>query len=1612
MSNSTLQLALEIALQTKNLKELDLLMDELKAAGVDVTNLTEESAKLAKQFGELEQKQTLINQFRELKKATGEANAEWQQAQQATANYTAQIANAKDSLEALEASLRQSGSMSQEEAKATQAEYTAMVREIKNLEEAQAEQATKASQLKSQYEDLNTSLVNTRSAMHNVGLSTTGLNEQQRALAEESRLAQQSLAELTAEAEHLNEIAQARILLGIDTDENALAQIEEVTRAYETLRDSGTLTEDELARATQAHTQRVAELESSLAEAQPTLEDIAGEFGNVVAAAGGLAYVATKAMEFETAMSGVKKVVDGTPEQIASLSTEIQNLSVKLGMSSKEVAEIAAQGGQLGVTIDKLGAFTEMAGKMAVAFDMTADKAGDAAAKLANVWGIPVTEVESLGDAINQLGNTTAAKESEIVDVMQRIGGNARQFGLAKEQAAALSSTFISLGQSPEVAATAINGLLTKLSTASVQGDDFKKTLEGMGISANKLADDINNNPQQALSSFLNTLSKMDSQQRSIATFQLFGQDYVDDVNMLVGSLDTYNSALDSVADKSKYAGAMQKEFDAQISTTEEAMNQAKQSFNVVAETVGQTLLPVISTVAGAVGGLTQGIGEFAQSHPLIVSLVTVLAGGQLAMVAMTSAMNIAGMVGLRSGANMVTGFTQGAGATNLATVAVERLTIGYQTLGVVAQRALIGINSAMPTMTAGLNTALGGTATATRTLAGDFRGLAGQMMTLNGLMTAAAGWTIGTGIGESLYKNSETARSFGDELARVVSYMDAIVTDRTFEDVNKNFETSAEQAKRLAEMEKKHAESIEGKAEAILKADEAEKKQKLSQEQTLAVIKEYEEKTKSLNAQMLVMAKSGKENTDEYKKLKEEFISTENKLTALNLAQGKTTKTAQQQADANRQLANSIKLTQAGVEEMTIQLAKMETDGKKGSTAYEELAIKLEKAKLELKAMRAEADNKGIGELLKTDLDKAKESFDALGLEAEQFSHGIDTKTKAALEGFVEVAHLAEGDTRKLALAYNAAKDAAGDNAQAQADLDVKLLQVTAGNQQLAIAVKATADEQSNAKAESLDYGQAMTGVSNSFIEAGNNVRNLAKHMDDFKKAGVDGGNLVVQSLQKMQDEAKTVADYENLIQLWQDMGRQGIVTGDQMAEGLKQAREKTDELKDGINSTEEAFKKMGLTSQAELNKIAKDNKEAYAQIAQDVTVNENLKKQAFEKYAQSVLDANGGIMTAELQTQAVARGYAEVTVENGKISLQTADQIAQANAKVQQSHAGVGQAIDDNTEKLKQQAEAEKQAQAEQAQAQAESTERLFAWIQSVQEAVKQPIRDLEELGVTAEQAEQAFKKLTQQSAVTGERWADFQSWAESMQVLREETERQAESYRKQYEAVTNVTTALGEATANTDTLAQAQQILEYATNANTFALIKLDDQKLENLQKAIDDTDKRLKGLSETAKGVADNLEAELARMDGDDSLARKLEQTRKLEEVQNKLNEARARGNREEIAQYQRAYELQQKINEKENQQAQAKAEEAKRREAETAQKAQAKADNQTATSQTATQATSQHTVVTSPVTTAYPQQTVTNVTANEVVSELIKQAEARAGQAMLKQLISETKRQPF
>ncbi|WMT84698.1 phage tail tape measure protein [Wolbachia endosymbiont of Listronotus oregonensis] len=330
------------------------------------------------------------------------------------------------------------------------------------------------------------------------------------------------------------------------------------------------------------------------------------------------------AIDFESAMADIKKVVkfDDETREVDKFAQKLKEMSRTIPLSAAELAQIAASGGQLGIDKNDLMKFTTVVAKMTTAFDMSAEEAGNAIAKISNVYGIKVDGMENVGNIINHLSDNTAAKAKEMVFTLNRIGGNAKQFGLEIDQASSLASAFISLGKQPEKAATAINNFLSKLQTAREQSPEFHDALDEMGTSIEELEQTIKKNPQEAILQFLETLKRIDDQERAGILMNLFGAGFQDDIALLVGSLDIYKKAIEHLADKEKYNASMQDEFNNRANTTANKLQLLKNAVFEAGMNLGSVMLPTLNYVAGSLKAITERIASFAEKYPTLTTAI------------------------------------------------------------------------------------------------------------------------------------------------------------------------------------------------------------------------------------------------------------------------------------------------------------------------------------------------------------------------------------------------------------------------------------------------------------------------------------------------------------------------------------------------------------------------------------------------------------------------------------------------------------------------------------------------------------------------------------------------------------------------------------------------------------------------------------------------------------------------------------------------------------------------------------------------------------------------------------------------------------------------------
>lgn len=86
----------------------------------------------------------------------------------------------------------------------------------------------------------------------------------------------------------------------------------------------------------------------------------AAAIGASTAALGTLAAAGIRAgVEYEQAFAGVRKTVDATEQQLASLNTGIRNMAKEMPTSAVEIAGVAEAAGQLGIQTDNILGFTK-----------------------------------------------------------------------------------------------------------------------------------------------------------------------------------------------------------------------------------------------------------------------------------------------------------------------------------------------------------------------------------------------------------------------------------------------------------------------------------------------------------------------------------------------------------------------------------------------------------------------------------------------------------------------------------------------------------------------------------------------------------------------------------------------------------------------------------------------------------------------------------------------------------------------------------------------------------------------------------------------------------------------------------------------------------------------------------------------------------------------------------------------------------------------------------------------------------------------------------------------------------------------------------------------------
>ncbi|MBA4287495.1 MAG: phage tail tape measure protein [Pseudomonas sp.] len=329
---------------------------------------------------------------------------------------------------------------------------------------------------------------------------------------------------------------------------------------------------------------------------------------------------ARAAMEFETSMADVKKVVDfDTPEQFRQMGKDVLDLSEKMPVAASGIAAIVAAGGQAGFARGELKQFAQDAVKMGIAFDQTADQSGDMMAKWRTSFKLTQPEVVSLADKINYLSNTGPSSAAQIADIVTRIGPLGAIAGLASGQIAAMGATLAGVGVPSEVAATGMKNFMLALTKGGSATKQQAKAFKSLRLDVKTLAQSMQKDAQGTIEDVLARIAKVDPSKQAGLLTELFGTESVSAIAPLLTNLDLLKKSFDAVGEGAGFAGSMDKEYAARSATTANAMQLLQNRVTRLGIEVGNALLPPFNELMTEIGPLVSRVSALAAEHPGLI---------------------------------------------------------------------------------------------------------------------------------------------------------------------------------------------------------------------------------------------------------------------------------------------------------------------------------------------------------------------------------------------------------------------------------------------------------------------------------------------------------------------------------------------------------------------------------------------------------------------------------------------------------------------------------------------------------------------------------------------------------------------------------------------------------------------------------------------------------------------------------------------------------------------------------------------------------------------------------------------------------------------------------
>ncbi len=335
-------------------------------------------------------------------------------------------------------------------------------------------------------------------------------------------------------------------------------------------------------------------------------------------------------MDVEESQADLRKILGKEAEKYYD---DLAELSKNGPLSQIEINEIAGSLAQSGIAGEDIVAYSDMAGKMKVAFDISTDEAGTFLAKTKEQLNLSKDELFSYMDTLNMLSNNYSVTAAQLADVSARTGGFAKSINLSKESNMAFATSLISANVSAEQTSTVLGKLYSELS----QGANTKNkanALKSLGFDPKTINKEMAENAEGTILKVLERIKNSNVADKSALISDIFGSDksVINGLSVLSENLDGVKEKLEKAKEAVSENERVNGEYEDRINTLSNQLKMFRNNaFNALAD-IGKSIAPELKETLNTLKEFAGKIANFIKENPKLVAFIVKMVAGFAAM--------------------------------------------------------------------------------------------------------------------------------------------------------------------------------------------------------------------------------------------------------------------------------------------------------------------------------------------------------------------------------------------------------------------------------------------------------------------------------------------------------------------------------------------------------------------------------------------------------------------------------------------------------------------------------------------------------------------------------------------------------------------------------------------------------------------------------------------------------------------------------------------------------------------------------------------------------------------------------------------------------------------